>query len=283
VSRPGWSAILTQVFGVSSQLVGFVPIGSQISNGVKTALAIGTAAMNLAGNHTNSADGKVLKAQENEEDEAGKLAGDAADEFSQTLVTLGNEFDRSVSDWGRLKTLGGPLLADQVPWDATASGLLLRGYDRLVRRNLYTNLIKANAEVTYYSYTSDESFNHDTYDTDHVCFWSQYQIDPYWQQGTRPNLFYPSGAPNTDTNPGNRCCDYPHDYDWAIWALVFTNNNGESCAVDSAQPSPFGLFDPLDLNNPDALGSYRLWFFTREGYVTNPNHNEQPCYDGAGC
>ncbi len=283
VPSASWTTTLEQVFSVESAFVGFIPEASEVTNGVKVALALGTVAMQRSADHTNSASGQALKAQENAEVEASDLAGNAADEFASTLVTLGNEFDRIVSDWGRLKTVGGPLLNDQVPWDSNAAGLLLRGYDRLVRRDLYSKLIMANAQVAYYPYISDESYNHDSYDTNDDCFWSNYNIDPYFKLGSRAILFYPSGAPNTDNNPGNRCCDYPHDYDWAMWALVFTQDLEHNCPVNQTQPSTFGLFEPLDPDNQDNLGAYRLWFFTREGYTINQNNSEQPCYDGAGC
>ncbi len=282
VPSQSWSTTLEQVFGVASALAGFIPEASTVTAGVQTALALGTAAMNEAAAYTNSAGGQALKAQENEEVQASDLAGNAADEFASTLVTLGNEFDRIVSDWGRLKTVGGPLLNDQVPWDSNAAGLLLRSYDRLVRRDLYTKLIMANAQVAYFPYISDESYNHNSYGS-YDCTWSQDNIDPYWQLATQPFLFYPSGAANTDNLPNNRCCNYPHDYDWAMWALVFPQNLEHECPVYQTQPSTFGLFQPLDPNNQDALGAYRLWFFTREGYMINQNNSQQPCYDGSGC
>jgi hypothetical protein len=43
---------------------------------------------------------------------------------------------------GRLKTLGAPMLAGQVPWDGNAAGILLQGYERLVRREFVTQLLR---------------------------------------------------------------------------------------------------------------------------------------------
>jgi hypothetical protein len=282
VPKASWTTTLEQVFNVESALVGFIPEASEVTNGVKVALALGTVAMQRSADHTNSASGQSLKAQENAEVQASDLAGNAADEFASTLITLGNEFDRIVSDWGRLKTVGGPLLADQVPWDSNATGLLLRGYDRLVRRDLYTKLIMANAQVIQYPYTSDEAFTTDTsyQHGDFECAWDSENLSNYWQIPAKPLLFYPSGQPNTDYNNG-RCCNYPNDFDWGIWALVFTQHSSDDCARDHTQPSTFGLFQPLDPNNSDALGSYRLWFFTQEGYDVNVTNNTVPCYDAS--
>lgn len=155
---------------------------------------------------------------------------------------------------------------------------------KLVRRDLYTKLIMANAQVIQYPYTSDEAFTTDTsYDGGNKeCGWDGQNLSNYWQIPDNPLLFYPSGQPNTDHTPGNnRCCNYSNDFDWGIWALVFTANNTNDCAIDNPQPSTFGLFQPLDPNNSDALGAYRLWFFTREGYVVNVNSNTVPCYDAS--
>lgn len=44
----------------------------------------------------------------------------------------------------------------------------------------------------------------------------------------------------------------------------------------------FGLFQPLDPNNSNSLGAYRLWFYTREGYKINQYNDVRPCYDGSG-
>jgi hypothetical protein len=283
VPRQSWTTTLGLVFGVESTLVGYIPGASAVTGGVKTALTLGTLAMNRAAAHTNSAGGQALKAQENAEDQAAKLAGDAADEFAQTLISLGNEFDRIVSDWGRLKAVGGPLLNDQVPWDSNATGMLLEGYDRLVQRNLYTKLIMVNSQIDFFYLITDQSFIGDTEYANDECTWKEQNIDPYWQLASEPLLFYPSGKANTDGRQGNRCCNYPHDSNWGIWALIFNGNSQDTCTVSDPQPSTFGLFQPLDPNNPSALGMYRLWFFTRSGYKSYPPSSQPtPCYE-VGC
>ncbi len=279
VRRQSWTTTLETIFGVESALVGFIPEASTVTAGLQTALAIGTGSLWETSAYTNSASGVALRAQENAEVEAGDLAGNTADEFAANLITVGNEFDRIVTDWGRLKTLGGPLLADQVPWDGNVSGTLLEGYDRLIRRDLYTKLLQANAQVIYYPYIQDDSFIGNTFwGSGYLCSWDDENIDPYWQLANAPLLFYPSGALNTDNEDSN-CCGYPHGYDWAVWALVYSQNNGASCAIQTTQPSTFGLFKPLDPDDPNALGAYRLWFFTRQGYKVNTNTEQTPCYD----
>jgi len=90
---------------------------------VNIALGFGSALLDLAKDHTNNSAGNPLVAQDQELTTAGDLARKAADEFAATLVSLGGDFDRTVSDWGRLQALGVPLRANQIPWDARASFL----------------------------------------------------------------------------------------------------------------------------------------------------------------
>ena len=209
----------------------------------------------------------------------------------RTLIQLGNQFDRVVTDWGRLKTVGAPLLANQLPWDSNASGSLLRSYNRVILREFYTKLLQSVAQVEHYPYTSDHAFSTDTFKPGNsvqaYCSYStgNYNVDPYWSSATVPVLFYPSGVANTDNNPNDGDgTNYPYDYAWATWGLVFNQHSSDRCPMSHAQPNTtqFGLFAPLDPNDPNSLGAYRLWFFTRKGYATNTYTDVQPCYDGSG-
>ena len=56
---------------------------------------------------------------------------------------------------------------------------------------------------------------------------------------------------------------YPYDFIWSSWAPVYTKNKSDTCPFTDTLPATFGLFDPLDQDNPDALGVYRVWWFTR--------------------
>ncbi len=277
-----WSGILRDVFGIlgaGSGLLSFAdPAGPAplVGEGVRVALSVGTLIADQVAAHTNTAAGSPLRAVENEETTAGNLAGKAADEFSNTLISLAGQFDRIVTDWGRLKTVGAPLLADQVPWDGNASGLLLQGYDRLVRREFYRQLLKTNSAVIYYPYMSDHADPQDTaYDDGNKgCS---------WRDDLRDNpqlLFYPSGAPNDDSEDPHGT-SFPYDYQWAIWALVFADQESDSCPSNDhdAYPATFGLFASLDPGDTGALGEYRLWFYTRGGYDLNVNNDNRPCYE----
>jgi hypothetical protein len=285
-----WTTILKDVFGVlgaSSGLlnlaaVGAGPTGAAIGEGIRIALSVGTLIADQVAARTNSPAGTPLQAQEQSLVAASALASKAADAFADTLVSMGGEFDRIVSDWGRLKTLGAPMLAGQVPWDGNAAGILLQGYDRLVRREFVTQLLRPLTTVNYYPYISDTHEPSDSFYGGNECPWRDAIRNP----GTPPVplLFYPSGVPNTDSTPGGHGNSYPYEQQWAVWALVLSRYANVDCPPninDTPYPATFGLFAPLDPGDPSALGQFPLWFFTRQGYNQVTNTRNTPCYDGS--
>ncbi|MBV9036311.1 MAG: hypothetical protein JO182_17620 [Acidobacteriaceae bacterium] len=270
---PSWVSIVSDVFGVAQIVAGFtgagpVPVG--------TALSLGTFVLSKVSEYTNTPAGSSLKAEENVETTAGNMANKAANEFSLQLVSLGNEFDRIATDWGRLKRLGAPLLADEIPWDANASGILLQAYDRRVSREFYTKLLMPNTVIQVVPYTNDSIYIDLTFGNDNNrCEW------PKYVQNNPQLLYYPNGLPNTDKNDphGNA---FPYDYQWGMWTLIFAQHQGDECpGAHHPFPSTFGLFKPLDPGDPTALGMYRLWFYTRENYPVVINNSQTPCYDGS--
>ena len=292
-SSASWLGILGDVFGVIGAVGGFAatPEDPEIGPAIATAAALGTLATQIASDETNTAGGTSLKAEEAINTTAGQMAGKAADEYARTLAQLGNQFDRIATDWGRLKTMGAPLLANQLPWDSNASGLLLRSYNRVILREFYTKLLQSVAQVNYYPYTSDFATSTDTFNSavnvSSLCLYRTggFGVDPYWNIPTVPVLFYPSGQANPDNStndPYNK--NYPRGYGWATWGLVFNPHSSDKCPMSHTQPdtTQFGLFTPLDPNNPNSLGAYRLWWFTRNNYKTNQYPEVLPCYDGSG-
>jgi hypothetical protein len=232
--------------------------------------------MDQVADATNTQAGTSLQAEESADTTAGNMANKAANEFSRSLVSVGNQFDRLVSDWGRLKTLGAPLAANQIAWDSTASGILLQSYDTRVSREYYTQLLQANTVVQVVPYTGDSISVEETFTTSNdLCDWGSFiQQNPQL-------LYYPNGFVNNDDNDPNGT-DYPYDYQWGMWTLVFAQYQNESCPGNNHPfPSTFGLFEPLDPNNPEALGTYRLWFYTRENFPTVINNKNTPCYEGS--
>lgn len=288
-----WTTVLKDAFGVLGAGSGLLNLASVadpetgapvFALGIRMALSVGTMLADQVAAHTNSPAGTPLRAQEQEEVAAAALAGRAADAYAATLISLGNEFDRIATDWGRLKTLGGPLLAGQVPWDAGASGILLQVYDRLMRREFATQLLRPATTVIQFPYVSDTSRVSDTtYDSGNkFCPWSHTVNN--LPTSPLPVLFYPSGAANDDRTPGGHGNAYPYDYQWAIWSLVLNKDANADCPPNSGTtpyPDMQGLFTPLDPGNPAALGQFPLWFFTRQGFTTVVNRSNTPCYDAS--
>jgi hypothetical protein len=281
-----WSVILNQVLGVASALSGFVPGGATVTNGVKTAIAVGSLIAAQAGAHTNTPAGSPLKAEENEEITVAQLAGTAADEFSNTLTSMGGEFDRIVSDWGRLKAMGAPLLGNQIPWDGNSAGQLLAAYDRLYQRDLYTKLLQANNVVQYMPYVGH---THVITGADQNNAGSTCDFPSYFKKYPAL-LWYPNGSGNYDpndpngTNPNGGQHLFPYDYQWGVYTAVDTSYQGEGCVGNKHDyTNTFGLFSPLDPGNPDALGAYPYWVYTRQGWKNVTNNQLTPCYDEGDC
>jgi hypothetical protein len=278
-----WTGILSDVFGIGSSLLNAIPGGGIVAAGTEVALTVGTAIANQAASHTNSPAGTPLQAQENQEIAAGDLANQLADQFSATLVSLGGEFDRLVTDWGRLKTLGAPLLAGQIPWDDNVTGLLLEGYDRAVQRELYAKLLPTNFVVQHLPYTGhDRVVKNTAYDHgDEICEWETYAKN-------NAVLYYPNGRINDDRHDSD-AGKYPWNYQWGIWALTLAKYQSDPCPGHDQNykttyhyPGTFGIFHPLDPSNPDALGAYRYWFYTRGSFQIIEQNDNRPCYD-TGC
>lgn len=291
--QAAWTSLLKDAFGVLGAGSGLLNLASvvapetgvpEIAFGIRMALSVGTTLADTVAERTNSPAGTPLRAQEQEQVAAAALAGKAADAYAATLISMGNEFDRIASDWGRLKMLGGPLLAGQIPWDGNAAGILLQAYDRLMRREFTIQLLRATTTVIQYPYISDTHVVPDTtFDNgDKFCPWgSTIRNLP---TNPLPVLFYPSGAANNDNTPGGHGSSYPYEFQWSIWALVIARKSDAECPPVDNPPSfvaAQGLFSPLDPGNPQALGVYPLWFFTRQGYTTVVNNSNAPCYDGA--
>jgi hypothetical protein len=282
VQAASWTHILSDVFGIETSLLNAIPEGGLVAAGTEIALTVGTVVANEAASRTNSPAGTPLQAQETQEVAAGNLASKLADEFAATLISLGGDFDRIVSDWGRLKTLGAPLLAGQIPWDGNSTGLLLQGFDRLVQRELYAQLLPANFVVQHLPYTGHDRLVKNTafHHGDLECEWETFA-------NNRAVLYYPNGSVNNDPNDTD-AGKYPWEYQWGIWALTVAQYQNASCPGHSqnypntfSYPDTFGLFQPLDPGNPNALGAYRYWFYTRGSLQTVIQNDNTPCYDAS--
>jgi hypothetical protein len=147
-SSASWTGILNDVFNVMGPVGGLLPLADPetegISGGLYVALGVGSTLLDVASDEANDASGNSLAQQEAVETSASNLAQKAASEYAQNLIALGAQFDRVATDWGRLKTIGSPLINNQIPWDARATGMLLQSFDLSSRREYFTKLLAAN-------------------------------------------------------------------------------------------------------------------------------------------
>lgn len=93
VQAISWSTFASDVLPTLANLAGFIPEGGVA---VKTALGIATLAINSAVDHTNSSSGasQSAVAWSNQSLVASQVAQHAVDEYTESLLTLGNDFSR---------------------------------------------------------------------------------------------------------------------------------------------------------------------------------------------
>lgn len=94
----------------------------------------------------------------------GCLAQYEANQFVNNFATLGNQFKRVVTDWGRL-AVGGPIARGQLVWDPTATSVFLRAFDITTRRQFYPTLMRANPNylIAYVKYGDVQYQGRDDY------------------------------------------------------------------------------------------------------------------------
>jgi hypothetical protein len=95
----------------------------------------------------------------------GCLAQYEANQFVNNFATLGNQFKRVVTDWGRLAAVGGPIARGQLVWDPTATSVFLRAFDITTRRQFYPTLMRANPNylIAYVKYGDVQYHGRDDY------------------------------------------------------------------------------------------------------------------------
>ena len=103
-----WSVFTSDVFPILEDLSGVA--GPFAGTAFRTALGVGTLVINTAVDRTNDAAGnsQLSIGLEHQELAGAQLAGYVVSQYTDSLVTLGNDFNRILSDWGRLRTVGGP-------------------------------------------------------------------------------------------------------------------------------------------------------------------------------
>jgi hypothetical protein len=266
-----------------TNLLGFAPEGG---NYLKTALGVGILVVNSSVERTNNANGESQTMQEAAAQNiaASELAQNAVDQYTDSLISLGNDFDRVVTDWGRLKTIAGPLASGQLQWDDTASGDFLLRFNLTARRVYYQALLKdSNFFIAHDVYAGSTYIpNNNDYvqaDTNSSgCNISAFESNQV-ASGT-PNPTYAGTAwfPNMVALQSQSGSDKsPNTFWWDVWALGVSPGTVAQCPNlnSGSLPSSFGMFDPIDPNNTGALGIWKPYFFERSGLTL---YNEDNSY-----
>ena len=265
-----WSTFTSDVFPVLSNLAGFLPEGGNVA---KTALGVGTLVVDNATDHSNDGSGvsQTMHALANEEVAEANLAQYAADQYADSLGTVGNDFKRVVTDWGRLKSVGAPIESGQLTWDPVATSMFLRAFDLTTRRQYYPLLMRDNSDffVTHIRYGDTQYYGRDDHfkwGNDEGCDQSKfheaqdnltgYDDDGEDLRGTAwwPGLLQVSQGPSDD--PHN-----PPAYWWDIWALGEGPGTNDHCPEPGQGPLPntYGMFDPITIGDTTETNGLGLW------------------------
>lgn len=276
-----WKAFTTDVFPVLDGLTGFLPAGGHAT--IQTALGIGTLMINSSVGRSNDADGnsQIMISLASQDIAASKLAQHVVDQYTDSLVTLGNDFNRILSDWGRLKTLGGPLASGQLQWDNTAQGFFLRAFNLTARRQFYPALMANNSNyfVTHIQYGDYQYFgsdDHNVYNSDQGCTQSAFhdaQDNDYAGNyvALKGTAWYPGNLQSGKANGSTAGIWW-----WDIWALGLTPGTNDQCPLPASGvlPSSFGMFDPINQNSTTGLGLWKPYFFERWTGTVYPHQNQ---------
>ncbi len=262
---------------------------------VAVASAIGVAALDVSAKKTNQVNGAPIEQQEHELYAAGQLAGQLTDQYADILITVGHDFNRIYADWGRLSAIGSTITNNGLSWSTDATGKLLKTFDLTTRRQFLRTLLPAGYTVSHFSYASpglnpgfgtdflpDGPRNYEGNDGNYIAFdhCNYYQFmqnqaagnptDPSTRQSFASYMFIP-GAPISGPGLGTGTVHrYPFDVWWDLWTIQESQvGANDPCADTNNMPMnglfiSTGMFQPLDPDNPNALGFYKVWLFQRD-------------------
>jgi len=130
--------------------------------------------------------------------------------------------------------------------------------------------------IQYGDYQYDGSDSRNVYNGDEGCAQSEFHNGQdnggFYNGGDlRGTAWYPGVIQSSNGDGVN-----PGAYWWDIWALGITPATNDQCPLPSygMLPSTFGMFDPVDQNNPSALGLWKPYFFQRAGLTLFLHQNE---------
>jgi hypothetical protein len=289
-----WSLFSKDVFPTLGTLAGFGSLagtgGAAVGDGIKTALGIGTLVIDNTAERSNDPSGvsQTMHALASEDIAASELAQHAVNEYTDSLVSLGNDFNRIVTDFGRLRTAAGPIATGQLEWDNTASGYFLRGFNLAARRQYYPALMANNSKffITHipfadnHYYGSDSDYMYGNNDSCSIENFHDAQQQGGYNNGHdyRGTAWYPGVIQHNPGPPDSDSPNYPGAYWWDIWALGLSPETNDHCPDPEATtlPSTYGMFDPMaavDAYTTSGLGIWKPYLYQYYGFKTylNPN------------
>ncbi len=286
-----WRTDVERSFGILGAISGFasfIPGASEVSSVIAPVAGITDFILDASAKHTNDANGRSLIEQAHDQVAASGLAQKAADQYAQTLTSVGADFGRIARDWGRLQAVAAPIVNNDLQWDSSASGYLLQGFDTAIRRSFYQSLMSSGYWAIHYRYAAPGVHPNPVAGYSLLPNSSQcgfYNDLPYLLTANPDSYAYIPGA--LIDSPGSTVQDslnlkdlYPYDLWWDVWALQ-QNTDDPTCAPanggDSMPSKAFfdttGLFRPLDPADPTPLGFYKIWFYQRSGIPINEQIN----------
>jgi hypothetical protein len=258
-----WTIIANDVLPNLANVVGVIPTAgafSRLEIGTVTTVLDDTAA------RSNNASGtsQVQQALANEDIAVANLAQYATNQFNDSLITLGNDFKRVVTDWGRLQTVGQPIESNQLVWDPTATGTFLKAFDLSTRRRYYPLLMAANSEF-FVTHIENVDFTYHTQSTQHQC---QFEYFPNAQDAnyigkSSDQLQDFSQMTGTAWLPGT-IFNSTKTYEWDTWALGEGPHSSDGCPlpnsfISDALPNMYGMFLPITSNESGGTSGFGLW------------------------
>ncbi len=268
-------------------------VGGAANVFLKSGFAIATLELNGSTKRVYDPNGRSLQEQAHDLVTIGSLAKSQADEYAQTLTSLGADMQRILSDWGRLQAIAIPIQRNTLVWSPDSAGNMLTVYNQAIRRKFYTQILPAGYMISHYRYA--EPGTPGTYEgtffqpgSDQCLFWNNGGLTNLRTQNPDSYAFYPGalidgpGANITATQVSGN--SYPTDVWWDLW-MMQDKNAAPNCPTSDQTQLPTaafynttGLFRPLDPASTTALGLYKPWFYTRSGFPISEQDSQSTSF-----
>lgn len=258
-----WTIIANDVLPNLANAAGVLP---QVGAIARAQIATVNTVLDDTAARSNNASGasQVQQALANEDIAVANLAQYATNQFNDSLITLGNDFKRVVTDWGRLQTVGRPIESNQLVWDPTATGTFLKAFDLSTRRRYYPLLMAANSEF-FVTHIENVDFTYHTQSTQNDC---QFKYFPNAQDAnyigkSSDQLQDFSQMTGTAWLPGT-ISNFTKTYEWDTWALGQGPHSSDGCPlpnsfISDALPNTYGMFLPITNNQSGGTSGFGLW------------------------